>query len=45
MALGLFWASICLCVFVAVLALDIMGLFSTKNYFEVDGRVCWLEER
>lgn len=39
MALGLFWATASLCVFLVVLAADIMGLFSSKNYFEVDGRV------
>ena len=40
MAIGLFWATVCLCFFVALLALDIMGLFNRKNHFEVDGRVC-----
>lgn len=39
MALGLFWASIVLLVFLAVLSLDIMGFFSRKNHFLVDGRV------
>ena len=39
MALGFFWASIALLVFLAVLSLDIMGFFSRKNHFPVDGRV------
>lgn len=39
MALGLYWATACLCLFLAVLAADIMGFFSKKNHFEVDGRV------
>ncbi|KAF2120420.1 3-ketosphinganine reductase-like protein [Lophiotrema nucula] len=38
MALGLFWATVCLCVFVAVLSLDIMGFFSRGNKFQVEGR-------
>jgi 3-dehydrosphinganine reductase len=39
MALVLFWASIALLVFLAVLSFDIMGFFSRKNHFPVDGRV------
>ena len=39
MALGLLWASIVLLVFLALLSLDIMGFFSRKNHFPVDGRV------
>lgn len=39
MALGLYWATGCLALFIAVLALDIMGIFSRKNHFDVDGRV------
>lgn len=39
MAIGFFWATVCLCLFVTILALDIMGFFSWKNHFEVDGRV------
>jgi hypothetical protein len=39
MAVGYFWASIGLCAFIFVLALDIMGIFSRKNHFDVDGRV------
>lgn len=39
MAIGFFWTSVCLCVFVAILALDIMGLFSRKNHFDVNGKV------
>lgn len=39
MAIGLFWASACLCFLLFVLALDIMGIFSRKNHFDVDGRV------
>lgn len=42
MAIGLFWATVCLCMFLSVLALDIMGFFSRKNHFEVDGRVLTL---
>ncbi|KAF2145740.1 uncharacterized protein K452DRAFT_244050 [Aplosporella prunicola CBS 121167] len=38
MALGLFWASVAFSVFLVVLGLDIMGLFSRKNHFNVDGR-------
>lgn len=44
MALGLYWASVCLCIFLAVLAADIMGLFSSKNYFDVEGRVSSVHE-
>ena len=40
MALGLVIATICLGVVIAILAVDIMGIFSSKNHFEVDGRVC-----
>jgi hypothetical protein len=39
MASGLFWASIALLVFLAVLSLNVMGFFSRKNHFPVDGRV------
>ncbi|KXT06499.1 hypothetical protein AC578_6074 [Pseudocercospora eumusae] len=38
MALGLSWASVCLCGFLSILALDIMGVFSRKNHFDVAGR-------
>ncbi|KAF2088889.1 NAD(P)-binding protein [Saccharata proteae CBS 121410] len=38
MALGLFWATGALLLFLAVLCLDIMGFFSRKNRFPVDGR-------
>ena len=38
MALGVYWATICLCLLLAVLSLDRMGYFS-KNHFHVDGRV------
>ncbi|EMD01231.1 hypothetical protein BAUCODRAFT_144782 [Baudoinia panamericana UAMH 10762] len=38
MALGLFWASVCLTIFVLILSLDIMGFLSGKNHFDVDGR-------
>lgn len=41
MAVGLFWASVLLSIFFVILALDIMGFFSKKNYFQVDGRVCF----
>ena len=39
MALGLYTAIACLCLFLAILAADIMGIFAWKNHFEVDGRV------
>jgi len=39
MASGLYWASACLAIFIAVFALDIMGLFSRKNHLDVDGKV------
>jgi 3-dehydrosphinganine reductase len=39
MASGYFWASACLALFIAFLALDIMGLFSRKNHLDVDGKV------
>lgn len=42
MALGLQTASSLLVVFFLVLAADIMGLFSRKNHFQVDGRVIHL---
>ncbi|OCK85907.1 NAD(P)-binding protein [Lepidopterella palustris CBS 459.81] len=42
MALGLFWASIALLVFLAILSLDIMGFFSRKNHLPVDGRTVLL---
>jgi 3-dehydrosphinganine reductase len=40
MAAGIYYASGCLALVVLVLALDIMGLFSRRNHFDVDGRVC-----
>jgi hypothetical protein len=39
MVFGYYWASAVLALFIAFLALDIMGLFSLKNYLEVDGKV------
>ena len=39
MAIGYLWASVGLCALLFVLALDIMGVFSRKNHFEVEGRV------
>lgn len=39
MVFGYYWASACLALFIAFLALDIMGLFSRKNYLDVDGKV------
>ena len=39
MALGLFWSSICLVLFISVLIYDRMGGFASKNKFPVDGRV------
>ncbi|KAK8192870.1 3-ketosphinganine reductase-like protein [Phyllosticta capitalensis] len=42
MAVGLFWASVLLSIFFVILALDIMGFFSKKNYFQVDGRTVLL---
>ena len=44
MVFGYFWASACLALFIAFLALDIMGLFSRKNYLDVDGKVWHLYE-
>jgi 3-dehydrosphinganine reductase len=41
MVFGYYWASAFLALFIAFLALDIMGLFSRKNYLDVDGKV-WL---
>ncbi|PIB02047.1 3-ketodihydrosphingosine reductase tsc10 [Cercospora beticola] len=38
MAMGYYWASIALCALVLILALDIMGIFSGKNHFDVNGR-------
>ncbi len=38
MALGLFWTSVCLCVFISILLMDRMNVFH-KNNFPVDGRV------
>lgn len=40
MAMGLYWASVCLAIFISVLALDIMGFFSRKNHLDVKGKVC-----
>ena len=39
MAIGLFWSSICLSVFVSLFLIGRMGGFSSKNEFPVDGRV------
>ena len=39
MAAGYFWLSIGLCAVVFILALEIMGVFSRHNHFEVEGRV------
>lgn len=39
MALGLYWATVALVLFLTILALDIMGIFSRKSHFDVDGRV------
>lgn len=39
MAAALFWATVVLGALLFVLALDIMGLFSTNDHFDVDGRV------
>ena len=39
MALGLFWSSVCLCVFVSVFIYDRMGGFQSKNRFPVNGKV------
>ncbi|EME49999.1 hypothetical protein DOTSEDRAFT_68756 [Dothistroma septosporum NZE10] len=38
MAVGYLWASVALCGLLFILALDIMGVFSGKNHFEVEGR-------
>jgi hypothetical protein len=40
MAGVIYYASGCLALVVLVFALDIMGLFSRRNHFDVDGRVC-----
>ncbi|KAF2202961.1 NAD(P)-binding protein [Delitschia confertaspora ATCC 74209] len=42
MALGIFWASVCLLVFLAILSLDIMGFFKRENKFPVEGRTVLL---
>lgn len=34
-----YWASGFIALFVGIFALDIMGLFSRKNYLDVDGKV------
>lgn len=39
MALGLFWATVSLVVFITITTLDMMGFFKSKNHFDVDGRV------
>jgi len=39
MALGIFWTSICFCVFVSLLIADRMGYFTRRNHFLVEGRV------
>ena len=39
MALGWYWTGALLCVFLSVLAADIMGIFKSKNHFPVEGRV------
>ena len=39
MALGFFWASVSLAVFLSALILDKMGILSRKNHFPVEGRV------
>lgn len=39
MAIGWYWASVSLVIFIGILSLDIMGFFSRKTHFDVDGRV------
>lgn len=39
MGFDLYWASVGLAVFMSIFALDIMGVFSRKNYFELEGKV------
>lgn len=39
MALGWYWTGALLCVFLSVLAADMMGFFRSKNHFPVEGRV------
>lgn len=39
MGFDLYWASIGLAVLISIFALDIMGVFSRKNYFELEGKV------
>lgn len=44
MAIGFFWTSLLLCVFLTILAADKMGMFRTVNHFPVDGRVSTSKE-
>jgi 3-dehydrosphinganine reductase len=39
MALGLFWATVSLVVFLTVITLDMLGYLKGKNRFDVNGRV------
>lgn len=39
MALGWYWTGALLCVFLSVLAADMMGYFKSKNRFPVENRV------
>ncbi|ORY09109.1 hypothetical protein BCR34DRAFT_517003 [Clohesyomyces aquaticus] len=42
MVIGIFWATVCLLIFLGVLSLDIMGFFSRGNKFQVEGRTILL---
>ncbi|KAM0722857.1 hypothetical protein Q7P37_001055 [Cladosporium fusiforme] len=42
MGFDLYWASVGLAVFIGLFALDIMGVFNRKNYFELDGKTVLL---
>ncbi len=39
MALGIFWATVSLVVFMLITLLDMMGYFKPKNHFVVEGKV------
>jgi hypothetical protein len=40
MALGLFWATVSLVVFMTITTADMAGFFRKKNQFDVNGKVC-----
>lgn len=43
MAIGLYIATASICVVLAAVVLDIMGVFGSKNQFQVDGKVWQLQ--